>query len=60
MPFFIESYSVVSRSSRAHEFKIKVEPLSTLKNDCDLKTRLTDKPDAVLESPENSEQNQAG
>ena len=57
--FFIESYSVVSRSSRAQQFKIKVEPPSTLKDHCELIRGLTDKPDTV-ESPDNSEQNQPG
>ena len=58
--FFIESYSVMSRSSRAQQFKIKVEPPSTLKDHCELIRGLTDKPDTVLESPDNSEQNQGG
>ena len=35
-----------------------MERPSTLKNHCELKTCLTDKPDTVLKSPDNSEQNQ--
>ena len=58
--FFNDSYSVVSRSSRAKQYKILVERPSTLKNHCELKSGLTDKPDTVLESSDDSEQNQWG
>ena len=58
--FFIDSYSVVSRWSRAQQYKILVEPPSTLKHHCELKTSLTDKPDTVLKSSDSSEQNQWG
>ena len=58
--FFTDSYSVVSRSSRAKQYKILVERPSTLKNHCELKSGLTDKPDTVLESSDDSEQNQWG
>ena len=50
----------MSRSGRAHQFKIKVEPPSTLKDHCELIRGLTGKPDTVLESRDNSEQNQRG
>ena len=50
----------MSRYSRAQEYEILVEPRSTLKNHCELKTSLTDKPDTVFKSPDNSEPNQWG
>ena len=58
--YFIDNHSVVSRSSRAQQYAISVKLPSTLKNHCELKTCLTDKPDTVLESLENSEQNRWG
>ena len=58
--YFIDNHSVVSRSSRAQQYAISVKLPSTLKNHCELKTCLTDKPDTVLESSENSEQNKWG
>ena len=48
------------RRGRAQQYEILVEPMTTLKNHCELKRRLTDKPDTVLESSDNFEQNQGG
>ena len=57
---FIDRNSALSRSRRAQQYKILVEPLTTLKNHCELMRRLTDKPDIVLKSSDNSEQNLGG
>ena len=46
----------MSRPTRAQQYKILVEPPSTLKTHCELMRRLTDKPDTVQESSDNSEQ----
>ena len=51
---------MVCRSSRVQQYEILVKPLSTLKNHCEIKTCLADKPDTVLKSPDNSEQNKWG
>ena len=57
---FLPIVFVFSRSSRTKQYKILVERPSTFKNHCELKSGLTDKPDIVLESSDDSEQNQWG
>ena len=48
----------LSRSIRAHRYEISVDHSSTLKNNSHSVRRLIDKPDIILESLDNSEQNQ--
>ena len=60
MLLFIDSDNALSRSHRAQQYMILVKCMATLKNHCELEGRLTDKPDIVLESSDNFEQNQGG
>ena len=60
LKLYRDSNCELSRPTRAEQYKILVEPASTLKTHCEHMRRLTDKPDTVQEFSDNSEQNQGG